>query len=283
MEKLKGEEVTIVTAFVDIGRGEWTGWMNGKPLPAFLPRTTETYMVRFKKLTKLKNRIVCFTQTKFFDEIRAMREDIELIDIDTLFSDHQYFYNTITKIHENKEYLEYIKNPHFPEYWSPEYVIINALKSHFVCYAIQNGLCHTDTTAWIDFGYCRPHTVCPEGMLWKFDTQGKINLFSEKETIEQLWSRPIFKTVFTNEVHIQGCHIVAPNKLWPKLKDSVNSALTSLFNVDLIDDDQTLLLMAYRADPDSYHINNKLPPPPHTHAQGDQDWFIIFEKYQHDD
>ena len=271
---MHGEEVTIVTAFMDIGRGEWTGQANGKPIPNFIARSTDTYLERFEKLTTLKNRIVCFTQSRFFDRIKAMREDIELISIDTLFEDHEHFHSAIRRIHEKPDYKKYIDNPYFPEYWSPEYVIINALKSHFVCYAIANGLCHTNTTAWIDFGYCRPETKLTPGMLWKFDTQGKINLFSEKTTIEQLWVRPIFKTVFNNEVHIQGCHIVAPNNLWPDLKDKVNTALTSLFNVDLIDDDQTLLLMAYRSEPEKFFIYPQLDY---------QNWFVIFEYCQHDD
>lgn len=267
------ESVTIVTAFVDIGRGEWGGEVNGKVIPHYIPRTTDTYMERFERLTKLKNNIVVFTESKFFDRIKQMREDIELINIDHLFEDHEHFLSNIRKIQSNQEFIEAVESPNLPEYWSAEYVAINALKSHLVSFAIGAGLCKTDTTAWIDFGYCRPEVYCPPDMEWKFDAQGKINFFSVYRTEERLWVRPIFKSIFTNEVHIQGCHIVAPNHLWPDLKDMVNTALSSLFKVDLIDDDQTLLLMAYRSDPEKFIV----------HPRKEEDWFVIFKHYNHND
>ena len=55
---------TIVTAFVDIGRGDWEGVKNNQLIPPYIKRDTETYFKRFERLTKLKNKIVCFTEEK---------------------------------------------------------------------------------------------------------------------------------------------------------------------------------------------------------------------------
>jgi protein YibB len=258
------DNVTIVTAFVDIGRGHWEGVKNNRAIPPYIKRDTETYFNRFERLTKLKNPIVCFTESKFFDRIKAMREDIELIAIDTVFEDHKHLINAIDTIQQDPVFIQFVNNPSSPEYWSPQYVAINFMKSHFVDYAVSQGWCKTGTAAWIDFGYVRDEVYCPEGKTWQFDTEGKINLFCMNQYTH---TKPIFDIVRTGEVYMQGCHIVAPNTEWKVLKQLVNDSLSNLFNIGLVDDDQTLLLMAYRSAPEMF----KLIP------SDSNIWFTAFE------
>jgi len=266
---MSGELVTIVTAFVDIGRGHWEGVKNNQLIPPYIKRDTDTYFERFERLTKLKNPIVCFTESKNFDRIKAMREDIVLIGIDTIFEDHAHLISKIDQVHQDPHFIKFVTNPSAPEYWSSKYVAINLFKSHFVNYAIEQQLTPTDTCAWIDFGYCRPEVFCPPGMEWKFDTEDKINLFCMNPYTH---NKPIFEIVRTGEVYMQGCHIVAPKKLWSTLKQLVNDNLSLLFGVGLIDDDQTLLLMSYRTAPELFKLN---PADPNN-------WFVIFKDYHHD-
>lgn len=257
-------DVTIVTAFVDIGRGGWEGEINGRQMPGFLKRDTETYLKRFERLTKLKNPIVCFTESKFHDQILSMRDDITLIGIDNVFEDHQHLINKISYVQLQPSFVNFVNNPAAPEYWSPKYVTINLMKSHFVSYAVEQGIVNTSNAAWIDFGYVRDDVFCPEDKTWYYDTEGKINLFCQNFNFK---GRPIFDIVKTGEVFIQGCHIVAPKQSWKILKHLVNENLTSLFNVDLIDDDQTLLLMSYKSAPEHF----KLIP------SDSSNWFTVFE------
>ena len=265
---MSSELVTIVTAFVDIGRGHWEGVKNNQLIPPYIKRDTSTYFDRFKRLTKLKNPIVCFTESRFFDEIKAMRDDIVLIGIDTIFEDHKHLIDKIDGVQLDPTFIKFVNNPSSPEYWSSKYVAINLFKSHFVNYAVENNLAPTNTSAWIDFGYCRPEVYCPENMEWKFDTDGQINLFCMNLNTH---NKPIFDIVKTGEVYMQGCHIVAPNRLWGTLKQLVNDNLTTLFNVGLIDDDQTLLLMSYRSAPELFKLN----------TASKDDWFIIFRDFNH--
>lgn len=257
-------DVTIITAFVDIGRGEWVGVKNNQPIPPYIKRDTETYLARFERLTKLKNKIICFTESKFFDRIIAMRDDIELIGIDSIWNDHQHLLNKIKNIQQESSFINFVTRPSAPEYWSPEYVAINLMKSHFVTYAISQNLVTTKNAAWIDFGYCRPEVYCPESTTWEYSTDDKINLFSHNLAKLNI---PIFELIRTGEVVFQGCHITAPIKLWSTLKQLVNDNLTTLFNVGLIDDDQTLLLMSYRSAPELFKI---IPA-------DSNNWFTIFE------
>lgn len=261
--------VTIVTAFVDIGRDKWVGSVNGQQLPYFLKRDVDTYFQRFERLSKLKNPIVVFTESKFVDRIQSIRDDITVVDVGNLFDDHKHVLDKIKAIQQSLSFTSFVDRKYAPEYWSPEYVLINFLKSHLVTYAVDEGLCKTETTAWIDFGYVRDDTYCPEGMEWKFDTGGDINLFSNSPYTHDL---PIFHYIKNGDVVIQGCHVVAPNEKWHVLKALMNNALSTLFSVGFVDDDQTLLLMSYRAAPEHFKINNGNPA----------DWFIIFKDFNHD-
>lgn len=261
--------VTIVTAFVDIGRGSWEGVKNNQLIPSYIKRDTDTYFKRFERLTKLKNPIVVYAESKHFDRIKAMREDITLIGIDTLFEDHKHLVTAIDTVQQDPCFIKFVDNPSAPEYWSPQYVAINLMKSHFVDYAVSQGLCKTDSAAWLDFGYCRDDTYCPEGMEWKFNTEDKINLFCMNPYTH---TKPIFEIIKTGEVYMQGCHIVAPPHRWKMLKHLINENLSTLFHVGLVDDDQTLLLMAYRTVPDAFKLNTGNP----------SDWFTIFKDYHHD-
>lgn len=261
--------VTIVTAFVDIGRDKWEGVKNGHPIPPYIKRDKDTYFKRFERLAKLKNPIVVFAQSKDFDRLKSIREDLTLVAIDTVFEDHDYLLSKIKQVQTDPTFISFVTNPSAPEYWSAEYVAINLMKSFFVTYAIEQNLSGASQWAWIDFGYVRDDTYCPEGMEWKFNSDGKVNLFVINPF---LFAKPIFDVVRTGEVFVQGCHIVAPRNQWVNLKNLVIQNLTNLFNVGLIDDDQTLLLMSYRMNPDLFNINKV----------DQRDWFVIFKEFNHD-
>lgn len=257
-------DVTIVTAFVDIGRGEWEGVKNNQLIPHYIKRDTDTYFKRFERLTKLKNKIICFTEEKFFERIRSIREDIILIGINSLWDDHQHLLTKIEHVQLQPEFIRFVTNPSSPEYWSSKYVVINFMKSHFVNYAVEQGLIETNNAAWLDFGYCRDEVYCPENKTWVFDTENKINLFCQNQFTH---SKPIFEIIRTGEVYMQGCHIVAPKNSWKYLKQLVNDNLGLLFGVGLVDDDQTLLLMSYKSAPELFKLNTANP----------NNWFTIFE------
>src|SRR5207248_4915545 len=45
-------DVSIVTAFFDIGRGDWSGEVNGATIPDWQKRSTDTYLTRFDNLAR---------------------------------------------------------------------------------------------------------------------------------------------------------------------------------------------------------------------------------------
>jgi hypothetical protein len=58
-------------------------------------------------------------------------------------------------------------------------------------------------------------------------------------------------------------------RIWEKFKNVILKNLDLLIENDLIDDDQTLLLMAYLTNPELFQL----------HPANPNDWFLIFKEY----
>jgi len=265
--------ISIVTAFFDIGRETWT---QDKGLPHYLYRPLQTYFDRFANMAKLDNEMVIFTTPDLVDKVweyRKGKEDItKVIGIDYAdeFKDIRL---AIASIQTNPEYQSKIA-PHQarnPEYWSPDYVLVNTLKSHFVNRAIHNGYTTNEIVAWVDFGYCRNTEEFIKGDKWEydFDTQ-KITLFRLKEFDT---NRTILDLIANNDVHMTGGSIVGGKEVWPTFDALIQHSFNELYKNGLVDDDQTLLLMASLLKPDLFKIYDV------THGE---DWLrhnSVFNKY----
>jgi protein YibB len=257
-------ELTIVTAFFDIGRGDWTP---DKGLPSYLQRTTDTYFERFSHMAKLDNHIIVYTSNEFVERIKDIRGDkpTTVLTVD--------FHNSFLKLREEVTRVQ--KDPVYqskinptqvrnPEYWNADYVVVNLLKSSFVNRAISMNMVHTDLVAWLDFGYCRePHNT----IRWTYPfTKKKIHFFNIKEWTQGTYIKDV---IVNNDVHITGPCIVADRGMWPYLETLVHHNVQELFKNNLIDDDQTLLLMSYLAAPEMFEL----------HPVSSDNWFIAFKDY----
>ena len=261
-------EISIVTAFFDIGRGDWTPQ---KGLPHYLQRTTDTYFDRFANMAKLDNTIIVYTSEDLADkvwDIRKEKEDKTVVCIVDFEKEFDEYRDSIRKIQNNPDYLSKINPSQIknPEYWSADYVLVNLLKSHFVNHAIGSGTAETDLVAWLDFGYCREPSTLNGVTLWQYPfNKEKIHLFNIKEYA----GTSLTDIIANNDVHVTGPMIVASQKMWPKLEELVDKSFRELIKNDLIDDDQTLLLMSYLQKPESFEL----------HPISPNDWFIAFKEY----
>ena len=75
--------------------------------------------------------------------------------------------------------------------------------------------------------------------------------------------------IFNNDVYVTGPCIVASRNRWSDLEMLVNHNVNELLKNDLIDDDQTLLLMSYLSAPELFEL----------HRVSGQDWFVAFKDY----
>jgi protein YibB len=264
-------DITIVTAFYDIGRGNWT---SDKNLPSYLHRTTDTYLERFSYLTELSNPIIVFTSEDLVDKIKNLnpsKKNLTVLAFDPFeeFKQARSLIDSIqnTEIFRKKIHFSQIKNP---EYWNKDYVLVTNLKPYFVNRAINLGLIESNMTAWIDFGYCRTKDKIPSTKKWyyQFD-ESKIHLFAYKHYD----GKSIESVVATNDVYILGAKIVANKKMWPKMLNLMQSSFDYLTKKNIVDDDQGLLLLSYITDPNAFTLN--IIP---DHQLG-HDPFVLFQQY----
>ena len=266
-------DVSIVSAFFDIGRGSWPENVNGLAVPQWLVRSTDTYFAWFDNLARLKNQIVVFTEKKFAAPILEIRKRhgleamTSIMVCDDLFGPDGRLAQLGTRFQARMrpELHAFVLNPGCPEYWNADYVMINALKSVFICEAIKLGLNAHQQVAWIDFGYCRDDRRFDCSTPWRFDCGDRMNLFYIREPDD----RPIFDIVRTGDVYFQGCHFVGPARSWFCFKELMDEAMASLLACGLVDDDQTTILMAYRRAPELFRI----------HAVDPSDWFVVLRDF----
>jgi protein YibB len=259
--------ISIVTAFFDIGRGDWTP---DKGLPHYLQRSTDTYLERFSHMAELENEMVVFTSQDMVDTINELREDrptsIIVMDFKESFSIIRHLVSTVQ---QNAEYQAKI-NPmqvRNPEYWNADYVVVNAMKSSFVVEAIRRKMISNDLVAWLDFGYCRDESTLNGVSNWTypFDKE-KIHFFNIKDWTEGTYIQDV---IANNDVHITGPCIVAGHEGWRILQRLVAHNMDELIKNNLVDDDQTLLLMSYLAKPELFEL----------HKVSADDWFVAFKEY----
>jgi protein YibB len=258
-------DITIVTAFFDIGRGDWSP---DKGLPHYLQRTTQTYLERFGHMAKLENDMVVYTSKDMADEVRRLRQDkpTQILTVDFKNS-FQNLRDEINKIQKNSSYQSKINPSQIknPEYWNADYVLVNLLKSSFVNRALD--VIKTDLVAWLDFGYCRDESTRNGVNRWQYPfDKDKIHFFNLKEWKEGTFIEDV---ISNNDVHITGPCIVAGRTMWPVLEKLVHHNVNELLSNNLIDDDQTLLLMSYLQSPNYFEL----------HKVSEHDWFTIFKDF----
>ncbi|MCK7608056.1 protein YibB [Acinetobacter portensis] len=261
--------ITIVTAFFDIGRGDWT---KDQGHPGYLHRPTDRYFEYFKNLAKLENPFIVYTSEEFVDKILKIREGkktiVITIDIKEKF---KFFLNRIEKIQKNEEFRSKVASEQLcnPEYWSPPYVLVNNLKSYFVNDSIQNNLVSTDLVAWIDFGYCRDIKTLNNLTLWnyRFDTS-KMHLFTIHKKYH-FTKENVLNSILGNVPFIIGGGIVGSVQLWPKFYELILTSQLELLDQNIVDDDQGVYLLSKLKKPDMIQLN----------YLGKNNWFAIFKIY----
>lgn len=266
--------ISIVTAFYDIGRGDWTP---DKGFPHYLERNVETYMKRFSYLCNMKTDITVFTSKELFDTVREItkkrnyKTTISIFDPFDVFEVMRQEIETIqnSKYFQSKLIGSQKKNP---EYWNKDYVLITNLKAFFVDLAIKNNMVSekNNLVSWIDFGYCRSEKNIPKSREWNYNfNMDKIHLFAYKNYD----NKNIEDIVFENDVYILGAKIVANKELWQVLSKSMINSYNEFILKGIVDDDQGHWLNCFIKNPNMFQLNF-IP----DHQLG-HDCFVLFNEF----
>jgi protein YibB len=274
LRKNMDSNITIITNFFDIGRGNLPTQIRGLTLPHFQHRSTDVYFSYFEKLAKIKNPMVIYTSEEFAERIRDIRkengleEKTSIVILDSFLpKEFEKLKDEVKTVLDSPDFYSKVDKPHFVEYWWPEYIMIQLMKVFYINNAIDSGLVKTDLTAWIDFGYCRNDTTLPLSNEWSYDfDKDKIHLFSLRPIEPQ---RPIDDIIYRGDVYVMGCHMVAGTHMWKDYQHLVYNNMLALLKHNLVHYDQTLYLMSYLTKPEIFSM----------HYVDPADWFIIFNQY----
>lgn len=253
------KNISIVTAFYDIGRGDWSTEMqqNGGPLPHYLQRSVDKYIEHFRQMCKLENEIIVYTSSDLAPKLREVSDKVKVVEYD-YFNIHKELRDRIEKIQQTPDFVQKI-NPYQvrnPEYWSKDYVGVTSLKAFFVKDAFERGLISNDLGAWVDFGYCRDSDHIPKSHKWKYDfSTDKMHYFNFRKPIKHQAREQIAMAVQNNVVFIIGGVFVGAKECWNKLALDMQTSLEELMQAGFVDDDQGLLLMSYFKNPEMYELH----------------------------
>ena len=268
-EYYENRDITVVTAFFDLGRGYWK-LPGGKASP--FQRSLDQYFSYFAILARLKNPMVIFVAPVHAERVLDLRRAAGLENITTVYTIASLFeidqiQSLISEVQGKmtRAFQDWVRFPKAPECTQPAYVVLDALKSIFVNTAIAVGAVPCEQVAWLDFGYARDDNCFDANRSWRFDAGGKINMFH----MRPLDDMPAFKIVQRGYVYFQGGCKIGPVSAWPAFSTAIDRALAGLLTSDLVDDEQTLLLMAWREDPNAYRV----------HPMDRRDWRVAIRMF----
>lgn len=261
--------ITIVTAFFDIGRGN----IQRQNVPSHMSRTTDTYFEYFANLAQLENEMVIFTSPEYVKKIKALRQGKPTRVVAFDFHNRlRYLRNKIANIQQDEQFIGQI-HPDLRnniEYWSADYVLVTNLKTYFINKAIKEKLAKNNLVAWVDFGYVRSKDTLNNVRNWRYDfNNNKINFFSiVKNSAPKSW-QDVLDCIFQNKVYIIGGVTVANRQAWQAFLKLLFDQQKQLLKLNIVDDDQGLYMMCLYHQPELFQLN----------YLGKNQWFSTFKKY----
>lgn len=238
-------KIKIVTAFYDIGRSEWPGF----------ERTPEEYFEAFKVWSQLKNDITVYTYPEMAEKITSLeRSNISVIslELDMLKIYHPSIYKKMKRLQGDESFLKYRRGlpPGYPEN-NADYNFLMAMKAWFLSREADRDDREErlyNYYAWIDFGFnhknSEQYPIKEEfDQLWENDRlREKAYFFGHN--LENIPN--IFDVARNSGEHIMGGIFLVSNAYLNRFLIEWDRAVDALLSVDLMDDDQTIILIVLR-------------------------------------
>lgn len=254
------DEIVIVSAFYNIGRGE----------SEFQVRTCDNYFAYFDFWARINNRIIIYTTTDFAQRIIQIRDKYGMADRTTVIIEDEIwdvksnYLSRMRQIEADGVFAHWrYKTKDMSNIADYSYIM---LMKYYFLYKASDLLEEDVQICWLDFGWNHGGEtyICPEefNFTWKYAFPDKINLFSIKNPYSNLGIVALQKMSDT----ITGCNLVLRKSFAPKLYEYCCEALESLLSLDAFDDDQMLLRMACVRHPEDFNII-------------ESDWFMVMKEF----
>lgn len=255
------DELTIVTGYFDFGRGEHKQQS----------RSSQKYFEYFRMWARIKNNVIIYTSSQFAEQVRKIREEFgrwdqtKLIIVDEIENIEPALLEAMKKIEANEI---------FKLWRARDYDVSNIAMYDYIMlmkyWMLRDAAARykwINVMVWLDFGWNHGGEVFPNeyefDFLWQYPfEEEKVHLFVKQEPSKEMG----FLKVQTMTDGIMGCNLVCSKKNCEKLYCYVKEALWSLISLDIIDDDQMLLTMAYKLHPELFTLHFS-------------DWFLPMKEY----
>lgn len=256
-------EITIVSAFFDIGRG------NAKK--AEIQRSVDNYFDYFRHWARMRNEVIVYTSSQYAERVTEVRKEFGLesrtkvVCIDNIYEIETEIFQRMKEIESNEDFYDF---RYYKDAYSntAKYDYVMLMKYWCMYDAKERNIIDSPMIAWLDFGFDHGGVRFPDDtefdFLWKCEVKKQIQLFALKGS-EKLTGIDSLQLLCDS---IMGCPVVCSvdnvEMLWRMIKKSMES----LIMLDCIDDDQQLLLMAYRQKPELFQVNIS-------------DWFLPIKEF----
>ena len=245
----EGKEITLVTAFFDIGRGDLEDQK----------RSSNNYMEYFKFWARIQNRLIVFTTSDFAQQIREIRENFgrgkETIIVveDNIWDIEADLYREMCRVEKSAHFKELRIRPGDISNRA-DYDYITLIKFWCLKKAVEEKYTLSGYTVWIDFGFNHGGDTFsdPEDFdyKWEYNFGDKICLFMRKSVETEVG---LVKLVTMTDSIMAGI-IVCPDEMCGLLYEMCTEAMWSLVSIDFMDDEQMLLRMAWRRHPEYFQL-----------------------------
>ena len=270
------ENYTLVTSFVDIGRGNWS----------YFSRSNDAYLNYSVRLLQLNVPLILFIEHKFVDFVKLYREgkenvtkiititvqDLEYYKLHQDVSEAQKIVQQSVRLMNNKD----VSFDTHPEVFSPEYVIVMASKVSLVKEAIRLNPFHSSFFYWIDFGFGRSDDYFPSDSCWAPRNIMKSPKSKDKVVIMELspiyfpWSsfnlkaiwhyltRPKVRTVddfirHMDSVFVMGTFFGGAKEAMLEFDALYKQVFNDALARGYTDDDQTIITLCYISRNDLFY------------------------------
>ena len=247
------KDILFVTAFKDIGRGNWT---------TFAPRKNEEYFEYFLNLANnIEYTLIVYLDTNIKDELLnkyKFKSNIVFLDsnsLDTFYDKYLFQDNIIMNSNEYKNKIPLARQNN-PEHLYSAYNMVNHNKVNFI-HNTKLLFPNYEYYSWIDFGYVREASNCPKNI--------NIYSLSKKITYHCLEVPDLNNKISENDmlkcdtVFITGSSFIVHNEIVDKFQYIYEKKILEWHKKMVTDDDQNLVLQLYYDNPEIFELklNNK--------------------------
>ncbi|VDO26478.1 unnamed protein product [Brugia timori] len=256
--KVTESDFTLVTALLDIGRGDW--WEYRRPL--------ESYYGFLQNLLKLKVNLVIFVDQKSIKHVYTQRKLYHLEHITEVIPItlaelplYRYMKTAMQIISDERNDKRWDQQwdrsmSSHPEAKSAKYDILVNSKSYFLYNASINNPFKSEFFAWLDAGYAHGNqSIFPPSFYWHPTLiRGKISLIKVTPWYDNISRYTLADLYRKNWAVVSGGFLGGDIYSLSRFHQLYHQMVVDLINRKYVDDDQTTLVLLIQQHPSLFNV-----------------------------